>query len=156
MTNLNVSDGGLRPLARLLEQATGFGWESVWIRGPRLSRTPRRSLRARPVRRAEGSSPRQPSHHVSCHVGAESGNPLSVGRISPVAAIETPGRGTREILSSDHKVLARHDEHVQSGGVCSAFAWFGGQLFSEAPRNLGSWLPVQRIKNNRLPRPNGM
>ena len=60
-------------LTRLLEQATGFRWESVWIRGPRLSRTPRRSHRARPVRRAEGSSPRQPSHRVSCHVVAESG-----------------------------------------------------------------------------------
>jgi hypothetical protein len=71
----------------------------------------------------------------------------------PVAARETPGRGTREILSSGHKVLARHGQHVQSGGVRSAFAWFGGELFSEAPRNLGSWLTERGIplKNNRLP-----
>ena len=56
-------------------------------------------------------------------------------------------------MASGHKVLARHDEHVQSGGVRSAFVWFGGQLFSEAPRNLGSWLTERSIplENNRLP-----
>jgi hypothetical protein len=88
ITHLNVSDGGLRPLARSLEQASGFRCESVWIAGLKLSRTAKITssstcmLSGRLVHPEDQARPRLLPRRRGSSDQA-SGNPLLVGRIPP-------------------------------------------------------------------------